>query len=60
MGSEIVDFAFVARYALPTQDAIEGKKPYNKDISWEHRVSIATDIASGINYLHERRIIHRE
>ncbi|KAK6636586.1 hypothetical protein RUM43_010248 [Polyplax serrata] len=32
----------------------------NEPLPWEHRVNFAKDIASGMSYLHERNIIHRD
>ena len=32
---------------------------HQTDLSWEMRITFATDIASGMVYLHERGTVHR-
>lgn len=42
------------------QDAVDGKRECYRELSWTYRVSMATDIAAGLAYLHARRLIHRD
>lgn len=42
------------------EDAVKGEKEHFKELTWEMRISWAYELADGLAYLHQKRMIHRD